>query len=387
MNRTDRKKSRLVLEDGTVCRGRSFGAPTETVGELVFNTSITGYQEILTDPSYRGQTVLLTQPHIGNYGVNSEDEESTQVWLSGFIVREACGRASNFRSGGELSDYLKQHNIPGIEHVDTRMIVRRVRSAGALRVLLTEDMDTPDEELVQRVKDSPSVSDEDHVMAVTTKRVEHWTKGYESEFSPENAFPGRPGYGPFEERKPLKLVAYDFGAKRNIMRSLSVHGFDVTVVPADTSAEEALEHKPDGIFLSNGPGDPAILDYAVGNAKKLVEKVPVFGICLGHQILAQVFGAKTFKMKFGHHGGNQPVMDLTTEVVEITSQNHSFAVDPEKLPDAVEVSHINLNDQTVEGLRHKELPVFSVQHHPEAAPGPHDSLYLFERFRETIEGA
>ncbi|MHC5065358.1 MAG: glutamine-hydrolyzing carbamoyl-phosphate synthase small subunit, partial [Planctomycetota bacterium] len=350
-------------------------AAEDKIGELVFNTSITGYQEILTDPSYRGQTVLLTQPHIGNYGINSEDEESNRIWMSGLVVREACGRASNFRSGGELSDYLIQHGVPGIEHVDTRMLTRKVRSEGELRILITEDMDSPEDELIARVRSAPGVADEDHVKVVSLDEASTWTRGYESPFSAQIELP---------EREPLSLVAYDFGAKRNILRSLVRHDFELTVVPADTPAEAVLERKPAGVFLSNGPGDPALIDYAVTEVKKLVGQLPVFGICLGHQVLAQVFGAKTFKMKFGHHGGNQPVMDLATEKVEITSQNHSFAVDPERLPDAVEVSHINLNDKTVEGLRHKELPVFSVQYHPEAAPGPHDALYLFERFRQLI---
>ena len=376
MTRSSRRPARLALEDGTCLAGRSFGAATDSVGELVFNTSITGYQEILTDPSYRGQTVLLTQPHIGNYGVNSEDEESSHLWLSGLIVREACARGSNFRSGGELSDYLVQHGVPGIEEVDTRLLTRRIRSAGALKVLITQDMDSPVDELVERVRSAPSVSDEDHVMAVTTDQVTGWKRGYESPFSPPLNTP--------EER--LSIVAYDFGTKRNILRSLVQSGFEVTVVPANTPAETVLERKPDGVFLSNGPGDPAILHYAVVAVAGLVEKVPVFGICLGHQILSQVFGAETFKMKFGHHGSNQPVLDVTTDKVEITAQNHSFAVDPARLPDAVEVTHINLNDRTVEGIRHKELPAFSVQYHPEAAPGPHDALYLFARFRSVIEG-
>ncbi len=383
MTRPDRKPARLVLEDGTVLRGRSFGAARETIGELVFNTSITGYQEILTDPSYRGQTVLLTQPHIGNYGVNGEDEESGKVWLSGLICREAAWRASNFRAVTELSDYLVQHDVPGIERVDTRMLTRRVRDAGALKVLLTEDMDTSDELLVERVRQAPSISAEDHVLQVTTPRILEWTKGHESPFA--TASPGAVTADTTDFRR-FRIVAYDFGAKRNILRSLVASGFDVTVVPADTPAEAVLERQPDGVFLSNGPGDPALLDYAIKSVKGFVDKVPVFGICLGHQILSQVFGAKTFKMKFGHHGGNQPVMDLLTQKVEITSQNHSFAVDPEKLPDSVEVTHVNLNDKTVEGIRHKELPVFSIQYHPEAAPGPHDSLYLFDRFRELIEG-
>ncbi len=371
------KQSRLLLEDGTVCLGRSIGASITTVGELVFNTSMCGYQEIVTDPSYRGQTVLLTQPHIGNYGVNSEDEESARLWLSGLIVREACDRSSNFRSAGELSDYLRQHNVPGIDDVDTRMITRRVRTGGAMRVMLTEDMETDVATLVQRIKTAPTTSDVDHVLEVTTPNVVHWTRGDETLLPP-------PRVAAATDRRTYKVVAYDFGAKRNILRSLVESGFDVTVVPATTPAEAVLERKPDAVFLSNGPGDPALCTYAVKAASTLVRKLPVFGICLGHQILGQVFGAKTYKLKFGHHGGNQPVMDLSTERVEITAQNHSFAVDPSQLPASVKVTHVNLNDKTVEGLRHTELPVFSVQYHPEAAPGPHDSLYLFERFREVI---
>jgi carbamoyl-phosphate synthase small subunit len=375
--KTDRPRARLVLEDGTHLQGRSFGAPRDSVGELVFNTSITGYQEILTDPSYRGQTVMLTQPHIGNYGVNSEDEESTRLWLSGLIVREASQRSHSFRSAGELSDYLVQHGVPGIEHIDTRLLTRRVRSAGALKVLITHDLDAGEDELVERVRAAPSISAEDHVAAVTLEQPTDWTKGHESPFAPR---------GEERKRAPLPIVAFDFGVKRNILRFLVESGFAVTVVPAATPAAAVLERRPAGVVLSTGPGDPERLGYVVDIVRDLVGKVPVFGICLGHQILGQVFGARTFKMKFGHHGGNQPVMDLSTGKVEITAQNHSFAVDPERLPDAVEVTHVNLNDQTVEGLRHKELPVFSVQYHPEAAPGPHDALYLFERFRDLIEG-
>ncbi len=356
--------------------GQGFGAATETVGELVFNTSMSGYQEILTDPSYRGQTVMLTQPHIGNYGVNSEDEESIKLWLSGLVVREACARASNFRSGAELSDYLAQHGVPGIEGVDTRMLTRRVRDHGEQRVLITRDLTSTEAQLVDRVRRAPRVADVDHVLAVSTAAAYRWDKGYESQWS---------AVAPAASKgKRLHVVAYDFGAKRNILRSLVACGLDVTVVPAATPAATVLEQKPDGVFLSNGPGDPAICRYAIEASKVLVQKVPVFGICLGHQILAHVFGGKTYKMKFGHHGGNQPVIDLTTGKVEITSQNHSYAVDPASLPAHVEVTHRNLNDNTVEGLQHRELPVFSVQYHPEAAPGPHDALYLFRRFVELL---
>jgi carbamoyl-phosphate synthase small subunit len=380
----ERPRARLVLEDGTVLVGRGFGAQVESVGELVFNTSMTGYQEILTDPSYRGQTVLLTQPHIGNYGVSSEDEESGKVWLSGLVVRELCERASNFRSAVELSDYLAQHGVPGIDGVDTRMLTRAVRDRGEQRVLITRDLTSSDAQLVERVRKAPKVADVDHVLAVTTKNIEAWDRGYESQFSakPPAASSGSGANG----GKRRSIVAYDFGAKRNILRSLVACGLDVIVVPAETPAEAVLERKPDGVFLSNGPGDPAICRYAIESSKVLVKKVPVFGICLGHQILGHVFGGKTYKMKFGHHGGNQPVIDLTTGKVEITSQNHSYAVDASSLPDSVVMTHKNLNDNTCEGLRHKELPVFSVQYHPEAAPGPHDALYLFRRFVELLDG-
>jgi carbamoyl-phosphate synthase small subunit len=380
---SSQRPARLVLEDGTVLTGGGFGAESESVGELVFNTSMTGYQEILTDPSYRGQTVLLTQPHIGNYGVNSEDEESTRLWLSGLVVREACAHASNFRSGTELSAYLAQHGVPGIDGIDTRMLVRRVRDGGELRVLITGDMRASDEELVARVRRAPHVADVDHVLAVTTKEQYAWSRAYDSPFSPPiAALHGNNGSVAATRRR--RVVAYDFGAKRNILRSLVACGLDVTVVPAETPAAAVLEQKPDGVFLSNGPGDPGVCRYAIAAARELVRKVPVFGICLGHQILGHVFGGKTYKMKFGHHGGNQPVMDLTTGKVEITAQNHSYAVDAKSLPDAVEVTHQNLNDKTVEGMRHRELPVFSVQYHPEAAPGPHDALYLFGRFLDLL---
>lgn len=374
-----RPLARLALEDGTVLVGRGFGAATESVGELVFNTSMFGYQEILTDPSYRGQTVLLTQPHIGNYGVNSDDEESGQLWLSGLVVHELCARASNFRSALELSDYLAQHGVPGIDGLDTRMLTRRIRDRGEQRVLITRDTTSTDAQLVERVRKAPKVADVDHVLKVTTAANYPWTQGYTVPFCPPA--PGQ------VQGKRRRIVAYDFGAKRNILRSLAACGLEVTVVPANTPAAAVLELQPDGVFLSNGPGDPAICRYAIDAAKVLVQKLPVFGICLGHQILGHVFGGTTYKMKFGHHGGNQPVLDLTTGKVEITSQNHSYAVDPNSLPDAVQVTHKNLNDNTVEGLQHKELPVFSVQYHPEAAPGPHDALYLFKRFVDLLETA
>ncbi|MFY9345656.1 MAG: glutamine-hydrolyzing carbamoyl-phosphate synthase small subunit [Planctomycetota bacterium] len=375
----ERPPARLVLEDGTVLVGRGFGAAADSVGELVFNTSMTGYQEILTDPSYRGQTVLLTQPHIGNYGISSEDEESGRLWLSGLVVREVCTRASNFRSAVELSDYLVQHGVPGIDGVDTRMLTRAVRDRGEQRVLITRDMSSSEAALVDRVKRAPKVADVDHVLKVTTPTQYTWDRGYESMFSAKAPAAGGTG-------KRRHIVAYDFGAKRNILRSLVACGLDVTVVPAETKADAVLALQPDGVFLSNGPGDPGICRYAIDASKVLVQKVPVFGICLGHQILGHVFGGKTFKMKFGHHGGNQPVIDLTTGKVEITSQNHSYAVDPSSLPDSVVMTHKNLNDNTCEGLRHKELPVFSVQYHPEAAPGPHDALYLFRRFVDLLDG-
>jgi carbamoyl-phosphate synthase small subunit len=377
--RSPRPPARLVLEDGTVLVGRGFGSEADGFGELIFNTSMTGYQEILTDPSYRGQMVLFTQPHIGNYGVCSEDEESTKLWMSGLVVREACQRASNFRSGSELHDYLAQHNVPGIEGVDTRMLTRRIRDHGEQRVLITRDMESSEAALIERIKQSPRVADVDHVLKVTTDTQYAWQKGYESEFS-------APAPHLMTGQKKHRIIAYDFGIKRNILRSLTACGLDVTVVPANTPAKAVLEQKPDGVFLSNGPGDPEVCAYGIEAAKRLVQAVPVFGICLGHQLLAHVFGGKTYKMGFGHHGGNQPVIDLTTDKVEITSQNHSYAVDAASLPDSVVVTHKNLNDDTVEGLRHKELPVFSVQYHPEAAPGPHDSLYLFKRFIEMLEG-
>ena len=356
-------KAILVLEDGRTFTGVSFGAVGETFGEMVFNTSMSGYQEILTDPSYAGQIVCMTYPLIGNYGVNEEDVESRQPWVEGFVVREASRIKSNWRATESLDDYLKEHNIVGIEHIDTRALVRHIRDKGAMRAGISSIESDP-KALLERVLASPDMKNRELATAVTI----------------EETF----DYPAMDETK-FHVVAYDFGVKTNSLREFAKYGCRITVVPADTPAEEVLALKPDGIFLSNGPGDPASMKSVVDEIKKLTEsEVPMFGICLGHQILGQVFGGETFKMKFGHRGGNQPIKDLTTGKVEITSHNHGFAVDPDSLPADVEVTHVNLNDNTVAGLRHKTLPIFSVQYHPESAPGPHDSEYLFERFIELM---
>ncbi|MEQ8766124.1 MAG: glutamine-hydrolyzing carbamoyl-phosphate synthase small subunit [Planctomycetota bacterium] len=369
------KKAMLVLEDGTLFEGRSLGAVGERRGEVVFNTSMTGYQEILTDPSYKGQFVTMTYPLIGNYGINPEDMEADEVHLEGLIAREFSRRTSNFRATMSLGDFLTSKGVVGIEGIDTRMLTRRVRDEGSMRAILSsEDLDPVS--LRQKVTDVPSTVGRDMVQEVTCAEPYEWTEGYSAQFH-------------FKHRStapPLHVVAIDYGVKRNILRSMIQEGFRVSVVPASTPAEAILEQSPDGVFLSNGPGDPEPVTTAVEQVRTLIGKVPVFGICLGHQILSLAAGAKTFKMKFGHHGGNQPVKDLETGRVEITSQNHSYAVSEDDL-DACgfEVTHLNLNDRTVEGMRHRELPVFSVQYHPEAAPGPHDATHLFHRFREVME--
>ena len=368
-------KAILALADGTVFEGTAFGARGEVTGEVVFNTSMTGYQEIYSDPSYKGQIVTLTYTQIGNYGVNDEDYESARLQAEGVIVREYFETPSNFRSQRSLGDLLAEKGVVGIEGIDTRKLVRHIRDAGAqMGVLSTEDLDPAS--LVEKAKNAPGLVGRDLVKEVTCEKPYEWTEG---------TWKLGEGY-----TKPANLkhhvVAMDFGIKRNILRNLVDVGCKVTVVPATASADEVLAYNPDGIFLSNGPGDPEGVPYAAETVAKLIGKKPIFGICLGHQILSLSLGAKTYKLKFGHRGGNQPVKDFATGRVEISSQNHGFAVDLDSLSGTpLESTHINLNDQTSEGVRHKELPVFSVQYHPEASPGPHDSSYLFERFVELME--
>ncbi len=364
-------KAILVLEDGRSFTGESFGAEGEAFGEMVFNTSMSGYQEILTDPSYAGQVVCMTYPLIGNYGTNETDVESRRPWVEGFVVREASRIASNFQSTMSLQDYLKSNNIVGLEHIDTRALVRHIRDKGAMRVgISTVDLDP--ESLLKKALSSPEMQNRELASQVTVK------ESYEYDESKiQNPKSKIDGY---------HIVAYDFGVKTNSLREFAKFGCRVTVVPAETSAADAMALKPDGIFLSNGPGDPASMSAVVEEIKKLTaSETPMFGICLGHQLIGEAFGGSTYKLKFGHRGGNQPIKDLTTGKIEITAHNHGFAVDADSLPSDVEVTHINLNDQTVAGLRHKTLPVFSVQYHPESAPGPHDSEYLFERFIDLMK--
>jgi carbamoyl-phosphate synthase small subunit len=372
--------AKLALEDGTVYTGTSIGATGEVDGEVCFNTSMTGYQEILTDPSYRGQIVTMTYPQIGNYGVNAEDVESLKPYLSGFVVREHSRTRSNFRSENDLSNYLEDHGVVAIESIDTRALVRRIRSQGAMRgVLSTVDLD--DASLVAKAKASPGLVGRDLVQEVAATEAREWSDPL-STWTMLNKRAGSassPG-GDAPAQNAPHVVAMDFGMKWNIPRHLVDIGCRVTVVPGSYTAEQVLELAPDGMFLSNGPGDPEPIEYAIHTIRGVLGKKPVFGICLGHQLLSLACGAKTFKMKFGHRGANQPVHDLTTEKVEITSQNHGFAVDESSLPDCLEVTHRSLNDQTIEGVRHRDLPAFSVQYHPEASSGPHDSHYLFERF-------
>ncbi len=382
-------KAILALEDGTVFQGAGFGARASTCGEVCFNTSMTGYQEILTDPSYKGQIVTMTYPLIGNYGVNTQDVESWRPHVAGFVIRELSPVVSNWRADCALSDYLEQNGIPGIQGIDTRALTKKLRVRGALNGFIsTEEVSAS--EAVTQAKNWPGLVGVDYVKEVTHKESFRWDEKDEQ----SGDFELVRGNAKLDARKHHKslppadipIVAYDFGMKYNILRRLRQHGFQVQVVPATTSAAEAMNYKPAGVFLSNGPGDPAALGYAVRAARDLVKTdIPIFGICLGHQVLGQAFGGKTFKLKFGHRGGNQPVKDLETGKVEITSQNHGFAVDAASLPSDVTVNRINLNDQTVEGMRHRTKPIFCVQYHPEASPGPHDSTRLFAEFRSLIE--
>ncbi|WNZ24730.1 glutamine-hydrolyzing carbamoyl-phosphate synthase small subunit [Leptolyngbya sp. NK1-12] len=371
------KPALLVLADGTAYRGWSFGAAGTTIGEVVFNTGMTGYQEVLTDPSYRGQIITFTYPELGNTGVNPEDEESDRPHVRGVVARNICARPSNWRSTESLPDYLKRHGIPGIYGIDTRALTRKIRSVGAMNgAISTEILDPGD--LLLKVQEAPSMAGLNLVREVTTQSIYEWTVPTDSVWE----FSGKP-----REGEPLfTVVAIDFGIKRNILRRLASYSCRVIVVPANTPAEEILKYNPDGIFLSNGPGDPAVVTEGIETTKALLKayQKPMFGICMGHQILGLSLGAETFKLKFGHRGLNQPCG--LSQQVEITSQNHGFAIAAETLPNTdVEITHLNLNDKTVAGLRHKSLPLFSVQYHPEASPGPHDADYLFEQFVEAMQ--
>ncbi len=372
----------IILSDGRTFFGYGLGKKGHAIGEVVFNTSMMGYQEVLSDPSYKGQMVAMTYPLIGNYGINFEDLESSRPHVEGFIVREACQAPSNWRSRETLGQFLEKNNIVGIQGVDTRALTIHLRDNGSMMGAISNDVDNIDA-ILKKVKKAPPMVGRDLVKDVTCRRSYSWKQGawslaegyreYSRGVANESSF-----------AKIFKVVALDFGIKFNILRMLTSAGCDLTIVPADTSAKDILDLNPDGVFLSNGPGDPQAVAYGVKTVKELVGKKPIFGICLGHQILGLALGGKTYKLKFGHHGGNQPVKDLATGKIEITSQNHNFAVDVKSLNGKVELTHVNCNDNTVEGMRHKELPIFSVQYHPEAAPGPNDASYLFERFIDLM---
>jgi carbamoyl-phosphate synthase small subunit len=368
-------KAILLLEDGTVFEGTSFGAKGQKFGEVVFNTAMCGYQEILTDPSYHEQIITMTYPLIGNYGTNRLDTESRKIFAAGFIVKENCDYPSNFRSTNSLSDYLKANNVVGLEGIDTRALVKHIRIAGAMRGIISSD-EFSIKNLKKKLDKYPGLVGRDIVKNVTSKKPYNWDKGVidvlkDTEYKPQ---------------KKYKVVAFDYGIKQNILRLLRSHGCDVHVVPAATTAKDVLKQKPDGVFLSNGPGDPAPVSYAIETIKELLGKVPMFGICLGHQLLGLALGAKTYKLKFGHRGANHPVKNLKTGQIEITSQNHGFCIDMDSLAGKdIELTHLNLNDNTNEGLMSRKLKAFSVQYHPEASPGPHDSNYLFNDFIELMK--